>query len=224
MNMKNLLLLCLLVFGFFSISAQERYVRPVDEAKKDASFLAFRAKLISVVKKQDVKYILSIVDKNIQNGFGGDNGIDEFIQWWKIRSPGSKFWSEFLPVITNGGRLSKEEKDTIFSAPYNSTEFPGDLDAFEHQIIFGNNVNLRTKPDLKSEAVARLSYNIVKVDYQNSVADVKKEGEYLWLKVETLGGKKGFVNAKFVRSPIDYRAVFVKKGRSWKLTAFVSGD
>ena len=56
------------------------------------------------------------------------------------------------------------------------------------------------------------------------VSNDKKDGEYLWLKVETLGGKKGFVNAKFVRSPIDYRAIFEKKSRSWKMTAFVSGD
>jgi hypothetical protein len=39
-----------------------------------------------------------------------------------------------------------------------------------------------------------------------------------------LGGKKGFVKAEFVRSPIDYRAIFEKKGRNWKLTAFVAGD
>ena len=35
-------------FGFFNISAQkERFVKPVDEAKKDASFFAFRTKLIA---------------------------------------------------------------------------------------------------------------------------------------------------------------------------------
>ena len=44
--MKVWPVLLLIVFGFFSVAAQERYLRPVDEASEDASFLAFRARLI----------------------------------------------------------------------------------------------------------------------------------------------------------------------------------
>ena len=66
--------------------------------------------------------------------------------------------------------------------------------------------------------------NIVKVDYENSVSDGKQEPTYSWLKVETLGGKKGFVGAEFVRSPIDYRAIFVKEKGKWKMSTFVAGD
>lgn len=102
--------------------------------------------------------------------------------------------------------------------------FPEDVDGFEHQIVFGNNVNLRAEPNTKAQTVAQLSYNIIKVDYDNSVADTTKEGEYLWLKIETLGGKKGFVNAQFVRSPIDYRACFEKRGGKWKMSFFLAGD
>ena len=222
--MKFLLLLCFVIFGFLNISAQERYVKPVDEAAKDAAFLAFRTKLISAVKKRDTKYLLSALDPNIKASFGGDDGIEDFKRMWKINSPNSELWDELLAVLINGGTFSKEGKTTLFSAPYSFTNFPDDLDAFEHQLIFGNNVNLRSKADSKSPSLSQLSYNVVKVDYQNSVSNDKKDGEYLWLKVETLGGKKGFVNAKFVRSPIDYRAIFEKKSRSWKMTAFVSGD
>jgi hypothetical protein len=44
------------------------------------------------------------------------------------------------------------------------------------------------------------------------------------LKVETLSGKKGFIKAKYVRSPIDYRAIFEKNNGKWKMGAFISGD
>lgn len=222
--MKKLLFLCFIVFGFFNVFGQERYVRPVDEAKKDASFLAFREKLISAVKKRDTKYLLSIVDRDIKASFGGDEGIEDFKRMWKISSPKSKLWDELLTVLTNGGKFDKEGKNTYFAAPYSFNGFPDDLDVFEYQLIFGNNVNLRAKPDLQAKVVAQLSYNVVKVDYQNSVSDKKNDGEYIWLKIETLGGKKGFVNAKFVRSPIAYRAIFEKKGRNWKMTAFIAGD
>lgn len=205
-------------------AAQERYVRSVDEGKTDASFNAFREKLISAVKKRDAKYLISQLDRNIKVSFGGDDGIEDFKRFWKINSPNSKVWDELLPVLTNGGKFFTEGRTKMFSAPYSFSNFPEDLDAFEHSVIFGNNVNLRETPNLQSKVITMLSYNVVKVDFQNSVTDGKAEPTYLWLKVETLGGKKGFVNAQFVRSPIDYRAIFEKKGRVWKMTAFVAGD
>ncbi len=222
--MKYLFVLGFVVFGLFNVFGQERFVKPVDEARRDASFLAFRTKLIEAVKKRDAKYLVGVLDRNIKASFGGDEGIEDFKKMWKINSPNSKLWNELLTALTNGGKFDKAEKNTYFSAPYSFNGFPDDLDAFEHQVIFGNNVNLRAQPDLQAKVVAQLSYNVVKVDYQNSVGDKKNDGEYIWLKVETLGGKKGFVNAKFVRSPIAYRAIFEKKGGSWKMTAFVAGD
>ncbi len=222
--MKILIVLGFAVFSFLNVSAQERYVQPVDEAKKDASFLAFRTKLLAAAKTRDAKYVLSIVDQNIMNSFGGDGGIKEFRETWKINSPNSKFWSELLKVMTNGGTFSEEDGSKMFSAPYTFDGFPEDLDVFDYSSIFGNNVNLRVKPDLSSKTVTQLSYNIVKVDYQNSVKKSGSEDEYSWLKIETLGGKKGFVKSEFVRSPIDYRAGFVKKNGRWKMTFFIAGD
>ncbi len=157
--MKKLLFLCFVIFSFLTISAQERYVKPVDEAKKDASFLAFREKLIAAVKKRDTKYLLSIVDRDIKLSFGGDEGIEDFKRIWKISSPNSKLWNELLTVLSNGGRFDKAEKTTYFAAPYSFNGFPDDLDVFEYQLIFGNNVNLRAKPDLGSKTIAQLSYN-----------------------------------------------------------------
>jgi hypothetical protein len=221
-----------IIFTFFllicAVSAsfsQERKVLPVDEGKRDASFSAFRQKTLEAAKRRDVKYILSIVDANIKNTFGDSNGIEEFKKMWKIDSPQSDFWDEFITVLEHGGAFFKRKgapKNQIFHAPYTFTQFPEDLDAIEHQAIFGNNVNLRSKPDANAPVVAALSYNIVKVDYENSVKGT--DDEYLWLKVETLGGKKGFVNAKYVRSPIHYRAIFEKRNGKWKLVIFIAGD
>ncbi len=214
-----------LSFLFFAtvvnISAQERYVLPVDEGKNDASFLSFRQKLLEAVKKRDVKFVIGILDRNIKNSFGGDGGIEEFKEMWKINSPKSEFWAEMLTVITNGGVFF--DKNT-FTAPYSFDSFPKDLDAFENQVIFGSKVNLRSKPKNSSKLISQLSYNVVKIDYEKSVKDKTNEEKYLWLKVETLGGKKGFINAKYVRSPIEYRAIFEKNNGQWKIGAFISGD
>ncbi len=222
---RRIIIIISLTFSLFgclaNISAQERYVRPVDEGAKDKSFSAFRAKLIEAVNNHDKKYVLGVLDQNIKSSFGGDNGISDFKQLWEIDNSKSKLWEELLTALTNGGVFL--DKNT-FTAPYTFKTFPEDLGAFEHQVIFGNNVNLRAKPDLSAEIISQLSYNVVKVDLENSVGKKSEEQNYSWLKVETLGGKKGFVSAEYVRSPIDYRAIFTKENGKWKMTAFVAGD
>lgn len=225
-TLPRILFFAFLLASFsFDAVAQERKVLPVDEANKDASFGAFREKTLQAAKKRDVKYILSILDPNIKNNFGGDGGIQEFKREWKIQSLQSKFWAEFITVLSNGGTFSRENGETksdMFQAPYTFTQFPEDLDAFEYHSIFGSSVNLRSRPEAAAPVVATLSYNVVKVNFINSVKI--GEDEYSWLKVETLGGKRGFVQSKYVRSPIAYRAIFEKKKGQWKMTAFIAGD
>jgi hypothetical protein len=145
---------------------------------------------------------------------------------WKLDKPNSLLWNELLIVLTNGGTFVKdpEIKNKLFCAPYTFSVFPPDLDMVEYQVIFGNNVNLRARADTKADSIAKLSYNIVRVDYENSVKDPNKEDDYFWLKIETLGGKKGFVSADYVRSTLDYRGCFEKRNGKWKMTLFLAGD
>lgn len=219
-------LLALIFLGFINTSGQERYVMPVDEAQKDASFYQFRTKLIAAAERRDMKYILGIIDPKIELSFGGDAGIADFKRIWKIERKDSEFWTEFLRVIKNGGTFGDAGSKQLneFRAPYISQVFPTDLDEFEHHAIFGKNVNMRERPDPAAHIVATLSYNVVKVDFDGSVKAPGDTEVFAWLKCETLGGKKGFVKAEFVRSPIDYRAVFVKKRGKWKMTVFIAGD
>ena len=224
MKRKFLLFLCLSICGIFNVFSQERFVKPVDEGKSDASFYAFRTKLIAAAEGKDSKYILSMIDRNIALSYGGDAGTADFKRIWRIDKADSQFWDEFLPVIKNGGTFSVEGRQKQFWAPYTFMSFPAGLDNFEHEAIFGNNVNLREKPTAGAVVITTLSYNVVKVDYENSVKLKNSDTEYDWLKVETLGGKKGYVKADYVRSPIDYRAVFEKKRGVWKITAFIAGD
>lgn len=221
--MKFILILSLISLFYLPVFSQERQILPVDEAKKDASFYSFREKLITAVKNRDTKFVLRIVDKNIKNGFGGEDGIENFKKNWKIDSPNSELWKELSIVLNNGGTFDKRRRSSFY-APYLFTAFPADLDAFEYQAIFGNNVNLRSKPDMNAPIVATLNYNIVKTDYANSVKTAKDKEDYSWLKVQTLGGKKGFVKAEFVRSSIDFRAGFEKIAGKWMLVFFLAGD
>ncbi|QYO66199.1 SH3 domain-containing protein [Leptolyngbya sp. 7M] len=204
-----------------SIYAQERYVTPVDEAIKDASFMAFRTKLIAAAERKDLAYVKSIMDPNIKLSFGGHTGLKGFDQLWKNKAD---FWDQFPPVIKNGGRFTGEGRNKMnsFTAPYLYTEMPDDLDAFDHHVIFGNNVNLRERPSMQAKVLDQLSYNVVKA--KDTVFSASDRSKPEWIRIETLGGKTGYVNARYVRSPIDYRAGFEKKRGVWKMTFFIAGD
>jgi len=219
-----------LIILIFAVSAlaQERFVKPVDSAKSDPSFLAFRAKLIAAAERKDATAILAIVDPRIKNGFGGNDGIANFKKRWKITNKNSEFWKEFLLVVKNGGNFSKEGNAKMFVAPYTFSDWPEDLDVFEYFVIFGNNVNLRDKPSTDGKVIGSLSYNIVKIDGERSTTKRTGPGEFDlvpdWHKVKTLSGKEGFVKEEYVRSGIDFRAGFEKKRGVWKMTFFLAGD
>ncbi|MGD9561514.1 MAG: SH3 domain-containing protein [Pyrinomonadaceae bacterium] len=204
---------------------QERFVRPVDSAAEDPSFLAFRTKLIAAAERKDAAFILRILDPRINLSFGGHEGIADFKSMWKITSRNTKFWEEFLPVIKNGGTWWKGTSvDKIFYAPYTFDSFPEDIDAFTHEAIFGSNVNLREGPSTRSRVMAQLSYNVVTVETDPDTEAGKIRETRGWSKVRTLGGLSGWVRNDLVRSPIDYRAGFEKKRGVWKMVAFIAGD
>jgi hypothetical protein len=221
MKKLTLLVLCLL-FLALAAAGQERYLRPVDDAAKDPSFLAFRTKLIAAAERKDGRYVLSMVDPKIQNGFGDRNGIVWFRRDWKLDRPDSEFWPKFLVVMKNGGSFTGEgaKKMSIFAAPYIYSSWPDDLDAFEYFAITGTDVNLRKEGRADAEVVGKLSHNIVKIE-----GDIGNDGKTPeWRRVTTLGGLTGYVHRDFVRSSVDYRAGFEKKRGRWVMTFFLAGD
>lgn len=218
-------LLSLILGLSINASAQEEhYARPFDEASQDQSFKRFRDNLIQIVKNKNTAQLLAATDRNIKISFGTENGIEDFKKWWNINRADSKIWDELLKVLEKGGKFLGTGQDRNFCAPYLFTAFPDGVDEFENQAIFGSNVNLRSKPHLTSDVITQLSYNIVKVDYENSVTTTTDANQLVWAKITTLGGKTGYVSADYVRSPIDYRACFEKQRGVWKMTAFIAGD
>jgi hypothetical protein len=215
-----MLTLVLFVASMCTAAAQERFVRPVDTASQDPSFVAFRKELIKAAEARDGAFIVNIVDPKILLGYGGEDGIRNFKRIWKPESRDSPLWTELLTILRNGGKFYKKE----FQAPYVFSAWPEDLGGTDYQVIFGSDVNLREAPSADAKVVTRLSYNVVEVDFEKSVAKDKDRNLFEWLSVKTLGGKRGFVKSEYVRSPIGYRAGFAKKGGKWRMTFLLAGD
>ena len=215
----------LLVVVFFltglcqPISAQVAKLYPVDEAHRDPSFFVFRARLFEAIQQRDAGFITSILSPDIKNSFGGNDGVAEFKQYWKPERPDSKFWKTMTSVLALGGSF---HSNTTFMAPYAYSKFPDEYDAFEHGVVIGENVRVRKQPAIESPVVATLSFDIVKVvEWKPKQAAESKQS---WVTISLKDGTSGYIAREYIRSPIDYRAIFEKKDGKWQLTAFVSGD
>lgn len=184
---------------------------PVDEARKDESFAAFREQLISALIRHDRVFVRAMLDANVKVSFGPENGATEFERQWKLDDPQSAFWETLLRVLKMGATKHGDG----FVAPYVFSKWPQEYDPFEHAAVIERDLPLLSEPRDGSAVVTRLSYDIVRVTGY---------GESEWVKVGTVDGKTGFVPAAAVYSPVDYRAFFEQRDGQWRMTMFLAGD
>jgi hypothetical protein len=220
--MRRIFVLFMLLLVFApNVAGQIQKLYPVDEAAKDPSFFTFRARLMQAVQRRDATFLLSILSPKIENSFGGDGGIEEFKTTWKPERAQSEVWIELAKALSLGGAF---DKDGAFSAPYVFAKWPEDtsIDVFGSGAILGENVRVRAAPQITSSVMRNLSFDIVEVpDWQRNKARGEKRD---WIKVKLADGQSGYIAEEFIRSGIDYRAVFQKQDGRWLMSAFIAGD
>lgn len=206
----------LVLFALFACPSAwaQQQLLPVDQAATQPDFFSFRAQLIASLARRDVPALLEVVHKNIKNSFGGNDGIDEFKGMWTLDQPDSRLWEQLAKVLALGGTFSG---DGSFTAPYTFSRWPDSVDAFSHVAIIGNSVRARSAASRTAQTVASLSYAIVEQVEPKTPDDD-------WVRVRLPGGAMGYVDQRYVRSPIDYRAIFTKDRGRWQMTVFVAGD
>jgi hypothetical protein len=162
------------------------------------------------VARGDEAALLAAADPGIRTSFGGDDGLATFRA--KLRDPQGTLWADLGAALALGGRFQSPDS---FAAPYVFAAWPSRLDSFECAAVVGDRVRVRASADPGSAVVGDVSYEIVQVlpAYQARVTQVR-----------LANGRSGFIASSFVRSPVDYRAIFQKAGGRWRLRAFVAGD
>jgi hypothetical protein len=205
-----------------SAHAADKVLRlaPMDEGPQDASFQKFREGLKAVVVRKDAPALLKIVAPNIQNSFGGDNGLANFKKMWKPQDPKSDVWPVLQLVLQMGGNFDSK---TEFSAPYVYSAFPNDVDSYTAVVVTAPGAVMRDKPTADASIVRKLDFDILTP--ANAAKKLQHEaGPADWLEVKDAAGKRGFVLQRDVRSPIDFRAGFKKTKGRWVMTDLVVGD
>ncbi len=200
---------------------------PKDDSVSDKDFSRFIAKFKKDVKDRNIESLKKSIAADIVYSYGEDDGIKGFMKSWELdrNSKNSGFWDEMGKILSLGSAYNNEEK-TAHAFPYLFVTFPPDYDSFEYAAVTGKKVNVRKTPSSKSAVIETVDYEIVK--QINVEPDPKKEKidgyTGIWVNVMTASGNTGYIFSRHLHSPIGYRAIFEKQGKSWKLTAFVSGD
>jgi hypothetical protein len=205
---------------------------PVDQAARDPGFAAFRNGLLKAVRKRDAAVVLRAVSPKIQNGFGGDDGRENFRKIWKLSRPSSSpLWKELEPALALGGTWVEGGGKKVFVAPYvTSADWPkGPWSEEEgvgsYVVVVVKDARLRAKPGTDGEVLETLSYDIVKRDdTTDPVKATSGSDPGPWVKVIGPGGKSGWVAKRYVRHPVDFRASFEKVNGRWMMVFFGAGD
>ena len=191
--------------------AQPARLLPVDQAAMQPDFFTFRARLQAAIARRDEAAVIAAADPGIRTSFGGDEGIATLRA--KLRDHQDMIWADLATALALGGMFQSPDS---FVAPYVFAAWPERFDSFECGAVIGERVRVRASAEHGSAVLATVSYEIVQVlPAQRDAAPTH---------VRVPGGVTGFIALPFVRSPIDYRAIFQKTNGQWRLRAFVAGD
>ena len=184
---------------------------PVDQCRKDRTFVPVRRALETAVATRSMDRLLSLMADDVRVSFGGRYGKQQFQQYWESRPPlATELWAELDDALKLGCAVKGDAR--VFPSMFGQAD---GLDGFETWIARPG-ARMRATPSLKGSIVARLNWHVLQ---ENGAWDGGA-----WIPVRLPGGRSGYVHQSAARSPIDYRLVLQKRGRGWRITAFVAGD
>lgn len=196
-------------------------LQPVDEAASDPDFARFRAELLQAVERRDTASLLAVVAPDIRSTFGDDNGRGAFRRRWELDRPGqSEVWGVLERVLRAGGRFRAAEGTTLFMAPYVYAAWPAGFDGFEHVATTSDDAVVRARPDSSATAIGILPYRIVRIGWPRSN---ESAGES-WTEIELPDGRRAWIAAADVYSPVGYRAIFQLRDGAWIMSVLIAGD
>ena len=230
---RRLLLLALasgavLAAGAAAPAAQVAFLPPVDEASGDASFVAFRGRLLAAAAARDTAAVLGAFAPEATVSFGtqasGAAGVREV---WFAPGAESTGAGDFFATLVRTLAMGSAVDGGVVSAPYLFTRFPEAYDAFGHVVVVGEEVRVRNAPTLSGGVLTSVTHAVLPTAYERplprALEPVNADG-YWWVPVHLLGGERGWVADAFVWSPVGYRIGFEKRGSAWRVLYFVAGD
>lgn len=215
------LVFSLLLAAPLPASAADPAFVPRDEAAGDGTWTRFRDRLVEALQQRDRKFVLGVVDRNVRNGIGRPNGIEEFSRQWHINEDDGPLWRELPRALNLAAAYYRHERmPRSLCAPYVLPQWPKSIDPFGHGAITARQSDVRAAPSGAAAIHGSIGHAIVRVaDWE--VADTDPENRQKWVKIQAQN-REGFVPEEHVRSPLEHLACFRKDESGWRLISFLA--
>jgi hypothetical protein len=217
---RGLVITGLLTARFGLCHGQVAEFLPTDQGPTDSAFKAFRSSLRRAVSQFDTGFVMSVLSPEVTTGFDSPAGPEAFHKTWFERSPSPNLWEVLGTILVLGGAF---RSDSVFMAPYVTATWPGRFDSFEHVAVVGRHVRVRRRPTREARVLETVSYQILRIRGYGPIPDESGARES-WIRVYLRDGREGYVAQSYVRSPIDYRVAFTRRGGRWLLSWIGIGD
>lgn len=214
-----------------------------NEADQNPDFQEFYDKLLSAVREKDYEFLIEHVDDEIIYDYKVNEndkvifhkGKKEFEEDWKLNDDqiNDFLWEELERIITAGG-VFKDKDKTTFEAPHFrrelisierdiNSQLPAESDYLEIAVPIKEKVNVYMEPDINSEVVEVLDYDIVMLidhGFEQEVGDYI----YYFYHINTPSGEEGYVMDLDMNTTYDFHIGIAYKDGNWKITEFYQGD
>ena len=139
--------------------AQERQLKPVDEARRDPSWVSFRNGLLNAVETRDRKYIMGILAPDVRTGLQTPRGGAEFRKQWDVDGKNSPLWRTLRSALLLGSAyVGRDKGHRELCAPYLIGKWPPELDPFDNGVAIARDVLVKAEPSSQSATLQVLSY------------------------------------------------------------------
>ena len=187
----------------------------------DPEVRALIARVEAIAAARDAEALIALAAPDIVTSFGGAGTLDELRAL--VSEP--RFWDDFGSVVAGGAVVSDDWTDgrrVLLPAAFET--WPADLDPYEFLYSDRPGALLRAGPSEGAPVLAPIHEAILAEVPNFEGWNGLYEAGWAYLCAAPLGC--GFARRSEVRSPIDWRAVFLQAAPSapWVLETFVAGD
>lgn len=190
---------------------------PRDTCVKTPRARAFMVALRGAIARRNARALVELAAPDVRLDFGGGSGKPLLLSQL-TGSEGPALWRELDEAVRLG--CAKDAGNMAF--PWIFAQNLGDVDTYEAMVVTGPAVPLYRRANLRTAPIARLNWQIVVAQGNNTGSDEKPS---LLTRVSVINSPlEGFVPSDKLRSVIGRRLIVTRHGSRWEITAFVAGD
>ena len=193
---------------------------PRNECAKVAGASPFLAEIRSAVSARDDEAFVALAAEDVKLDFGGGAGRDQLRAL--LSSDTAPLWAKLDELMTLG---CASDGDALITLPW---YFAQDIsaDPYKGMVVIGAGVPVHEAAVEQSPVIAAISWDVIELidagSENGGFAHVR------WQRRESPASKptaiEGYIEAKRLRSLIDYRLLAASRNGKWRITSLIAGD